>query len=355
MAAPAASASVARPKVDLYSDTVTRPTAGMRRAIAEAEVGNEQTHEDPTANRLQDMVAELLGKQAAVFLPSGTMCNEIAYRVWCAQGDEIILDETGHALHFEAGGPAALAGAMTRTVPGVRGIFTGADVDAAIRPKTRHAPRQKVVSIENTANLGGGAVWPLETVRDVAAAAKRHGLRLHMDGARLLNAVVASGIPAATYAADCDSVWIDLSKGLGCPIGGVLAGSADFIEEAWRFKHQFGGALRQSGIVAAAGVYALENHVERMADDHARARRFAEAIAGVKGVGVSANEIETNMVYFTVDGTGMDAAAFSKRLLAEHGVRIGALGSRLRAVTHLDVDDAGVDAAVAAVRAVAGA
>lgn len=354
MAAPATAATAARPRVDLYSDTVTRPTAGMRKAIAEAEVGNEQAHEDPTVNRLQEMVAALLGKEAAVFLPSGTMCNEIAYRVWCGQGDEIILHETGHALHFEAGGPAALAGAMTRTVPGARGIFTGAEVDAAIRPKTRHAPRQKVVSIENTANLGGGAVWPLEAVSDVAAAARRHGLKLHMDGARLLNAVVASGIAAADYAADCDSVWIDLSKGLGCPVGGVLAGSADFIEEAWRFKHQFGGALRQAGIVAAAGVYALEHHVARLADDHARARRFAEGIADVKGVRVAADEIDTNMVYFTVDGTGMDTAAFSRRLLAEHGVRIGALGPRLRAVTHLDVDDAGIEAAVAAVRAVAG-
>ncbi|MEQ8396251.1 GntG family PLP-dependent aldolase [Thalassobaculum sp.] len=353
MAAPAASTSVTRPKVDLYSDTVTRPTAGMRKAIAEAEVGNEQAHEDPTVNRLQDMVAELLGKEAAVFLPSGTMCNEIAYRVWCDRGDEIILDETGHALHFEAGGPAALAGAMTRTVRGVRGIFTGADVDAAIRPKNRHAPRQKLISIENTANLGGGAVWPLETVKGVAAAARRHGLKLHMDGARLLNGVVASGISADTFAADCDSVWIDLSKGLGCPVGGVLAGSAEFIEEAWRFKHQFGGAMRQAGIVAAAGVYALEHHVERMADDHARARRFAEGIAGVKGVQVSANEIDTNMVYFQVGDTGIEAPAFSKRLMAKHGVRISAIDGRLRAVTHLDVDDGDIETAIAAVRAVA--
>jgi threonine aldolase len=353
MAAPAVPASLTRPKVDLYSDTVTRPTAGMRKAIAEAEVGNEQAHEDPTVNRLQDMVAELLGKEAAVFLPSGTMCNEIAYRVWCDHGDEIILDETGHALHFEAGGPAALAGTMTRTVRGVRGIFTGSDVDAAIRPKNRHAPRQKLISIENTANLGGGAIWPLETVKDVAAAARRHGLKLHMDGARLLNGVVASGISANAFAADCDSVWIDLSKGLGCPVGGVLAGSADFIEEAWRFKHQFGGAMRQAGIVAAAGVYALEHHVERLADDHTRARRFAEGIAAVKGVRVAANEIDTNMVYFQVDDTGIDAPAFSKRLMAKHGVRIGALGGRLRAVTHLDVDDADIETAIAAVRAVA--
>ena len=353
MVAPAASASVTRPKVDLYSDTVTRPTAGMRKAIAEAEVGNEQAHEDPTVNQLQDMVAELLGKSAALFLPSGTMCNEIAYRVWCDHGDEIILDETGHALHFEAGGPAALAGAMTRPLRGVRGIFSGADVEAAIRPKNRHAPLQKVVSIENTANLGGGAIWPLESVKGVAAAARRHGLKLHMDGARLLNAVVASGIPAARFAADCDSVWIDLSKGLGCQIGGVLAGSAEFIEEAWRFKHQFGWAMRQAGIVAAAGVYALEHHVDRLADDHARARRFAEGMSAITGVRVAANEVDTNMVYFHVDDTGIDAPAFSKRLLAKHGVRIGAIDGRMRAVTHLDIDDGDIETAIAAVRAVA--
>ncbi|NQW09716.1 MAG: aminotransferase class I/II-fold pyridoxal phosphate-dependent enzyme [Alphaproteobacteria bacterium] len=353
MAAPTATTSIARPRVDLYSDTVSRPTDGMRRAIAEAEVGNEQAGEDPTVNRLQAMVAELLGKEMALFLPSGTMCNEIAYRVWCDHGDEIILDATSHALHFETGGPGALAGVMTRPVSGDRGIFTGAQVEAVIRPKTRHAPRQKLVSIENTANLGGGAIWPLEQVADVAAVARAHGMRVHMDGARLLNAVVASGISAARFAAEVDSAWIDLSKGLGCPIGGVLAGSAAFIEEAWRFKHQFGGAMRQAGIVAAAGVYALEHHVDRLADDHTRAKRLADGIADLRDIAVDANRVDTNMVYFDVSGTGVDGPEFSRRLMAEHQVRIGAMSaSSLRAVTHLDVDDRDIETAIAAIRAV---
>lgn len=354
MAAPAASSAIAQPRVDLYSDTVTRPTDGMRRAMAEAEVGNEQAGEDPTVNRLQAMVAELLGQEAALFLPSGTMCNEIAYRVWCDHGDEIVLDETSHALHFEVGGPGALSGAMTRTIAGDRGLFTGAQVEAVIRFKMRHAPRQRLVSLENTANLGGGAIWPVEQVEEVAAVARSHELRLHMDGARLLNAVVASGVSAARYAGGMDSVWIDLSKGLGCPIGGVLAGSADFIEEAWRFKHQFGGAMRQAGIVAAAGVYALEHHVERLADDHTHAKRFADGIADAKGIAVDANQVDTNMVYFDVSGTGVAAPEFSRRLMAEHQVRIGAMSAtNLRAVTHLDVDNRDVETAIAAVRAVA--
>lgn len=344
----------ALPRVDLYSDTVTRPTSAMRQAIAEAEVGNEQAGEDPSVNALQDRVAELLGKEAALFLPSGTMCNEIAYRVWCGHGDEIILDETGHALHFEAGGPGALAGAMMRTVAGDQGIFTGEQVEAVIRPKTRHAPRQTLVSVENTANLGGGAIWPMPVLDGVAAAAKANGLKLHMDGARLLNAVVASGVSAATFAKDCDSVWIDLSKGLGCPVGGVMAGGRDFIEEAWRFKHQFGGAMRQAGIIAAAGVYALDQHVDRLAEDHAHAKRLAEGIADLDGLTVDADRIETNMVYFDVAGTGLSGAEFGRRLMAEHEVRISVLGPTLmRAVTHLDVDARDIETAVAAVRAVA--
>ncbi|GAB4166407.1 MAG: threonine aldolase family protein [Thalassobaculales bacterium] len=347
-------ATAARPpRIDLYSDTTTRPSAAMRRAMAEAEVGNEQAGEDPTVNRLCAMAAELLGKEAAIFLPSGTMCNEIAYRVWVDHGEEIILDQTSHGLHFETGGPAALSGAMCRTVAGVRGIFTPEQVAAAVRPKTRHAPRSALVSLENTANLGGGAVWPVEQVRAVAAMAASHGLRTHMDGARLLNAVVASGTPARDYAAPMDSIWIDLSKGLGCPVGGVLAGSAAFIEQAWRFKHQFGGAMRQAGIIAAAGVYALTHNIERLAEDHANAARLAEAIAEIPGLRLTYDTVPTNMVYFDCAATGLTAKEFQARLTA-HDVRIGAQGPTLmRAVTHLDVDRAGIEQAIAACRAVA--
>lgn len=344
---------VIRPRIDLYSDTRTRPTAAMRQAIAAAEVGDEQAEEDPTVNLLCRMSAELLGKDSAIFLPSGTMCNEIAYRVWCDRGDEIILDKSSHGLHFEVGAPAALSGAMTRTLDGERGIFTGAMVAAALRPKTRHAPRSALVSIENTANLGGGAVWPLARVQEVGEVAKAHGLRLHMDGARLMNAVVASGIAACDYAAPCDSVWLDLSKGLGCPVGAVLAGSEEFIERAWRFKHQFGGAMRQAGIIAAAGVYALRHHIDRLAEDHANAARLAKGLSEFPGVRLLHDPIETNMVYFDPSGTGIEAPEFARRL-ATHSVRIGAMGrATMRAVTHLDVDASMIDETLEAVRRVA--
>ena len=342
------------PRIDLYSDTQTRPTPGMRRAMAEAEVGDEQRGEDPTVNRLTQKVSELLGKPAAVFLPSGTMCNEIAYRVHCGSGDEIILDKTSHALHFETGAPAGLAGAMTRTVDGTRGIFTGEQVAAAIRQPSRHHPRSRLLSVENTSNLGGGAVWLIERIGEVTTVAREYGLATHMDGARLINAVVASGISAADYADPFDSVWIDLSKGLGAPVGGVLAGSLEFIDRAWRFKHQFGGAMRQSGIIAAAGVYALDKHVDRLADDHTNARRFAEALAQIPDIGIDADQVETNMVYFEVRESGLDAAEVANRLL-ERGVRIGAVDRyQMRAVTHLDVDRAGVEEAAKVLSEVVG-
>ena len=342
-------------EVDLYSDTQTRPTPAMRKAIAEAEVGDEQRGEDPTVNRLQDMVPELLGKEAAVFLPSGTMCNEIAYRVHGRPGQEIILHETAHALHYEAGGPAALSGLMTRPLAGARGIFTAAQVEAALRPKgDRHAPQSAIVSIEQTSNQGGGAVWPLERVREVAAMGRAHGLAVHMDGARLMNAVVASGVAARDYARPCDSVWIDLSKGLGCPVGAVLAGDAGFIEAAFRNKHLFGGAMRQAGIIAAAGVHALEHHVERLAEDHAKARRLAQGLAQIKGISIDPEGVETNLVFFDLqEDSGLSAPELSRRLEDGHGVRIGAMDDRqLRAVTHLDVPEDGVEKALAAVRAV---
>ncbi|MFQ5784628.1 MAG: threonine aldolase family protein [Alphaproteobacteria bacterium] len=341
-------------EVDLYSDTVTQPTPGMREAIARAEVGNEQAGEDPTVNRLCDRVAALLGKEAAVYLPSGTMCNEIAYRVYCRPGDEIILDRSGHPIHFETGGPAALSGAMLHPLDGVRGMFTAAQVHDAVRAADRHQPRSRVLSVENTANMGGGAVWPLDRIRDVTAAAREHGLATHLDGARLLNAVVASGVTARDYAAPFDSAWIDFSKGLGAPVGAVLAGSSAFIDEAWRWKHQFGGAMRQAGIIAAACVYALDHHVDRLAEDHENARVFARGIAQIPGIVLDPDEIDSNMIFFDVSESGSDARAVQGRLL-ERGVRIGAMGvNRMRAVTHLDVDRQGVERAVEALREAVG-
>ena len=339
-------------RIDLYSDTQSRPTAQMRRFMLEAEVGDEQQGRDPTVNRLCEMVAELLGKEDAIFLPSGTMCNEIAYRVHCEPGDEIIVDKTGHALHFEVGGPAALSGVMTRPLDGVRGIFSAEQVKAAIRNPARHAPRSRLLSVENTANLGGGTVWPLEQIRAVTAAAKGAGLSAHLDGARLMNAVVASGIPARDFAAPFDSAWICLTKGLGAPVGAVLAGSSGFIERAWRFKHQFGGAMRQAGLIAAAGIYALEHHVTRLAEDHANARHFAELVADIPGIAMDLDAVQTNMIYLDTSELALSAPQVNERLMAR-GVRIGAFNdSLMRAVTHIDVDRAGVEEAARVLREV---
>jgi threonine aldolase len=338
--------------IDLYSDTRTKPTAGMRRAIAEAEVGDEQAMLDPTVNRLCGRVAELLGKEAAVYLPSGTMCNQIAARVHCRQGDEIILAATAHPIHAESGGPAALAGVMMRGLVGERGMFTPEQVRAAIHsPDWRHAPRSRLLEVENTTNLGGGAVWPIARIREVTVVAKEHGLACHMDGARLMNAVVASGTPAADYAAPFDSLWIDFSKGLGAPVGAVLAGSKAFVHEAWRVKQQIGGAMRQAGIIAAACIYALDHHVERLAEDHANARFLAEGLADIGGIELDPATVETNIVWFDVRGRrGADEVAAA---LKEEGVLIGSYGQgRMRAVTHLDVDRAGIEIALDAMRRV---
>jgi threonine aldolase len=339
-------------RINLYSDTQTLPTPPMRQVMAAAPVGDEQRGEDPTVNRLCRRVAEMTGKEAAVFLPSGTMCNEIALCVHCRPGDEIITDRTAHIFNLEGGGPAALSGASICPLEGKRGIFTAAQVQEAVRPRVRYTPRSRLVCIEQTANLGGGTVWPLDIIQAIADVARRHQLLLHMDGARLFNAVIASGVPVQTYTFLFDSVWFDLSKGLGCPVGGVLAGNAAFIEEAWRWKQRLGGAMRQAGILAAAGLYALDHHLERLREDHHNARLFAEQIAEIPGIKVDLNAVETNIVFFDVTATGFSATEISERL-QESGVLIGALGpSQLRAVTHLDICRADVETAAEALRQV---
>jgi threonine aldolase len=339
-------------RINLYSDTQTLPTPPMRQVMAAAPVGDEQRGEDPTVNRLCRRVAEMTEKEAAVFLPSGTMCNEIALCVHCRPGDEIITDRTAHIFNLEGGGPAALSGASICPLEGNRGIFTAAQVQEAVRPRVRYMPRSRLVCIEQTANLGGGTVWPLDIIQAIADVARRHQLLLHMDGARLFNAVIASGVPVQTYTSLFDSVWFDLSKGLGCPVGGVLAGSAAFIEEAWRWKQRLGGAMRQAGILAAAGLYALDHHLERLREDHRNARLFAERIAEIPGIKVDLNAVETNIVFFDVAATGFSATEISERL-QESGVLIGALGpSQLRTVTHLDISRADVETAAKALRQV---
>ncbi len=324
--------------INLFSDTQTRPSQGMRDAMARAEVGDEQRGLDPAVTALCSRVAALLGKEAAVFLPSGAMCNIVATLVHCRPGDEIVAEAGAHIVNFEAGGAAALAGAAMRTVQGVQGVFTAADLAAALRPDNRYMPRSRMVVIEQTANMAGGTIWPLSTIEEVAALARRNGLATHMDGARLLNAVVETGVPAADHAALFDSCWIDLSKGLGCPVGAVLAGDADFIARAWTWKQRLGGAMRQAGILAAAGLYALDNNVDRLADDHANARRLAALLAAIPGIRQDDAPVATNMVFFDIAGLGVDAAGFATRLSAR-GVEVVAVGpTRVRAVTHLDVD-----------------
>jgi threonine aldolase len=333
-------------RVNLFSDTQTRPSEGMRRAIAEAEVGDEQRLMDPTVNALQERVAELLGHEAALFLPTGTMCNEIAIRVHIRPGgDELLLDRTAHPIIAEAGGPAAVSGAMIRALDGEGGIFTAEQLEEALRPAgDRYSPRSRLVNVEQTTNMGGGRVWPLETIRSVLGVAREHGLRAHLDGARLMNAVVASGVSATDYASGFDTAWIDFSKGLGAPFGAVLAGSRELIDEAWRWKQMLGGALRQAGIIAAAGMYALDHHVERLAEDHENARVLAEGLAELPGVELDPTEVETNIVIFEVD----DAPALIGELW-ERGIEMTPLGPRrIRAVTHMDVDRTGIERALAA-------
>ncbi|WP_246046265.1 threonine aldolase family protein [Thermosporothrix hazakensis] len=339
-------------RVDLYSDTITRPTLAMREYMCQAEVGDEQLGEDPTVNRLQDMVAELLGKEAALYLPSGTMCNQIAFCVHCQPGDEVIMDKTAHPLHYEGGGPTPLKGILIRTVDGERGVYSARQVEEALRERSRYNPRSRAISIEQTSNMGGGKCWPLETIREVCEVAHAHGMATHMDGARLLNAVVATGISAKAYAASLDSLWLDLSKGLGAPVGGVLAGSKAFIEEAWRYKQLLGGAMRQAGIIAAAGIYALEHHVERLAEDHENAKLLAQGLAEVPGIRIRPQDVETNIVFFDVTETGMTTQQFIDRARYEHGVRFSKMNGRVRAITHLDVTRQDIEQAIQAARTI---
>jgi threonine aldolase len=331
------------PPINLYSDTQTRPTDEMRAAIARAEVGDEQRGRDPTTTKLQERVAELLGHQAAVFLPSGTMCNEIAFRIHVRPGgDEIIVESSAHPVTAEAGGPAQLSGAMIRTIAGDGGVFTAEQLDGAVRRRRdRYAPRSRVVSVEQTTNVGGGRVWPLATIRDVLDVAGRHGLRTHLDGARLMNAAVASGVSARDYASGFDTAWLDFTKGLGSPVGAVLAGSEELIDEAWRWKQMLGGAMRQSGMLAAGCLYALDHHVERLAEDHENARRLAAGLAAIPGVRVDPAAVETNIVIFEVD----DAPALVERVADR--VELWAVDvHRVRAITHLDVTVRDIDRAL---------
>jgi threonine aldolase len=328
--------------IDLRSDTVTKPTPGMRQAIANAEVGDDVYGEDPTVNRLQERVAELLGKAAAVFVPSGTMANQVALAAQLSPGDEIICDQGAHCINFEGGALAALSLAQARTLVGQRGLLDAAQVVEAIRPAGDHSPRTRLVEVENTHNRGGGSVYSLARLQEIATVARAHGLRMHLDGARLWNACIKAGVAPKDYAACADSVSVCLSKGLGAPAGSLVAGSAEFVAAARRVRKRLGGGMRQAGILAAAGLYALDHNFERLAEDHQNARRLAEAFSGIPGLAVDLPSVETNMIFVEVKRPGWDSAQALSALRA-NGLLAGADGKhRLRFVTHLDFSAAQV-------------
>jgi len=339
-------------KVDLRSDTVTRPSAAMREAMAAAPVGDDAYGEDPTVNELQRRVAELLGKESALYVPSGTMANQIAIRCQTHHGDEIVMERTCHPFNFESGAVAALSGVMVNLVDGDRGRFCVEDIEQLIRPPDHHFAQTALLSLENTTNRGGGAIFDVKEIARIREFAVEHKLRMHLDGARLLNACVETGVAPREYAQHFDTVSICLSKGLGAPVGSVLSGPAETIDKAHKFRKMFGGGMRQAGIIAAAGIYALDNNVDRLREDHRRARRLAEAVSSVASLKIKW-PVDTNFVMIDVSGTGLSVAEVVERLGAE-GVRILGAFETLRAVTHLDVDDDGIEYAAEAFRRLLG-
>ena len=334
-------------RINLLSDTQTRPTAAMREAMARADVGDEQIGDDPTVNLLCERVADLLGKEAAVFMPSGTMCNVAATLSWCRPGDEILAHVSAHIIAREGGAHAALGGFQITPLAGDDGQFSPETFRNALHPRSRYQPPQTVVSVEQTANIGGGTIWKKAALDEIVSIAKDNGLVTHMDGARLLNACVASGISARDMAAGWDSAWIDFSKGLGAPVGGVIAGSRAFIDDVWRWKQRLGGSMRQAGICAAACVYALDHHVDRLADDHANARALARGLSQINGVEVQ--QPETNLVFFKPDGAGITGDKMVEAL-RKRGVLLAMMDGRIRACTHLDVTADMIEETVGMVR-----
>ena len=326
--------------IDLRSDTVTQPTSAMRAAMAAAEVGDDVYGEDPSLNRLQELAAERFGKQAALFVPSGSMANQVAIRTHTRPGDAVIAGHGSHAYLYESGAAGALSGVQF-TLVGEGGFFGADDVRDAIYPRDSHFAQTRLVCLENTHNRSGGRVFPLDRIRAIAAVARERGLALHLDGARIFNAEAATGIPVAEWAAPFDSIAFCLSKGLGAPVGSLIVGSRDFVESAHRYRKMFGGGMRQGGFLAAAGIHALQHHVKRLVDDHANAQRLAAGLAALPGVRL-AREPETNMVLFHTEGV----ARFLERA-RERGVLMGAIdSSTVRAVTHLDVGAEDVDSAL---------
>ncbi len=333
--------------IDLRSDTVTRPTPAMRRAMAAAEVGDDVFGEDPTVNRLQDLVAELLGTEAALFVASGTMGNQVCIRCHTQPGDELLCEAGAHFLHYEAGAMAALSGVQARTIVGTRGVITVKQIEEALRGETYYFPRSRLLTIENTHNLAGGTIFPLDEIARIRQLARERGLAMHLDGARLWNASAASGVALRDYAQHFDSVSVCFSKGLGAPIGSAVAGTKSFIAQARRVRKMFGGGMRQVGMIAAAAIYGLEHHRERLPEDHANARWLAEALHGRGGIMIELDSVQTNIVIMNIAQTKLSVPAAIEALKKE-GVLLGPFGATtLRAVTHLDVNRAEVERAAA--------
>jgi threonine aldolase len=332
--------------IDLRSDTVTQPTDAMRKAMARAEVGDDVYGEDPTVNRLQDMAAALLGKRAALFVPSGTMGNQLAIRAHTQPGQEVIVESKAHIVRYEQGAAGALAGVQLHWIDGERGIMTAEQVGAAIRPKDPHSIQTGLICIENTHNSGGGTIYSLSTIEKIRAIATKHKIPMHLDGARLFNAVAATTLPAATYAQHFETVSFCLSKGLGAPAGSLLVSSdIHLIERARRFRRMYGGAMRQSGILAAAGIYALEHHVPLLKQDHDHAKKLARALQQIPAVRIAPQHVETNIVIFDIPDPGRTPADLVAQL-KDHGVLVHAIGDRsFRAVTHLNISAKQIDEA----------
>ncbi|KAF4516190.1 hypothetical protein B566_EDAN000429 [Ephemera danica] len=339
--------------IDLRSDTVTQPTEAMRKAMARADVGDDVYGEDPTVNRLQEMAAAMLGKRAALFVPSGTMSNQLAIRVHTQPGQEVIVESTSHIVRYEQGAAGALAGVQLHWVVGGHGIMTAEQVEAAIRPKDPYSIPTGLICIENTHNSGGGTIYSLSTIEKIRAIATKHGIPMHLDGARLFNAVAATTLPAATYAQHFETVSFCLSKGLGAPAGSLLVSSdLSLIERARRFRRMYGGAMRQSGILAAAGIHALEHHVTRLTHDHDHAKRLARALHQIPAIRIAPQHVETNIVIFDVPDHRLAPADLVTHL-KDHGVLIHAIGGRsFRAVTHLNISTKHIDEAAGIFRRV---
>lgn len=336
---------------EFYSDTQTRPTRAMREAALDVPLGDERHDADPSTKALCTRVADMLGMEAAMFLPSGTMCNEIAIAVHTRPGDEVICTRESHIIFAESGGPAALSGVMMCPIDVEGGMLTPEQVRSHVRPASAHAPRSRLLLAEQTANLAGGAIWPLDQLNAVSAEAKALGLRTHLDGARLLNAQVATGVSAAEYAQNFDSAWIAFTKGLGCPVGAVLAGSNSFIDDAWLLKRRWGGAMRQTGVLTAMCLYALDNHVDRLAEDHALARSIGARLMDLSLVS-NVMPVDSNIVMADLADAAPDAREVAQ-CLRKQNVTLTVVGERrLRIVTHLDVGSKDADVLIAAIKSI---